>query len=69
MWIEIEEGLPLPLQKVLITAEDHGSRFVLLAWFSGNKEWQYLNTWAGMKVETITHKIIAWSLFPKPYKD
>ena len=68
MWIKIEEGLPLPLQKVLITAEDHGSRFVLLAWFSGNKEWQYLNTCVGAKVETITHKIIAWQSFPESFK-
>lgn len=44
MWIKITEALPLPFQKVLVTAEDHGMRFVLLAWFSGNEEWQYLNT-------------------------
>lgn len=65
MWIKIEEGLPLPLQKVLITVENHGIRFVLLAWFSNNGEWLYLDDKTPIP---ITHKIIAWQLFPRPFQ-
>lgn len=65
MWIKIEEGLPSLLQKVLITVENNGTRFVLLAWFGSNKEWQYLDA-AGTSIK---YKVIAWSPFPKPFRD
>lgn len=64
MWIKIEEGLPLPLQKVHITIENHGTRFVLLAWFGSNKEWLFLDC-----KSPITYKVIAWQPFPRPFKD
>lgn len=64
MWIKINEGLPLPLQKVLITIENHGTRFVLLAWFNIDSEWVYLDDRT-----PIAKKIIAWRPFPAPFRD
>lgn len=62
MWIKTKEELPLPLQKVLITVENHGTQFVLPAWFSSNREWLYLDS-----KTPITYKIIAWQPFPAPF--
>lgn len=63
MWIKINEGLPLPLQKVHITIENHGTRFVLLAWFNSDSKWVYLDD-----KTPITEKIIAWRPFPRPFR-
>ena len=61
-WIPCEEKLPEPLEKVLVTFEEYGERYVTIG---------YTNWYRNVLMWNLPYggKAIAWQPRPKPYKE